>query len=151
MKNMDSLKKITSKAKKPETLPVEKMMAIGYQPKTTNCWILEIEGIDYFFTKSASRPKFFLIGNEWITGMMQFTFYDGIAPSTASQIWEWMKTKSKRSADLKMLDPLGSVVEYWSLEGLMLETVDFGELCYTKSEARTISIECSCSKAELIY
>jgi hypothetical protein len=140
----------------PETLSVEQMLPNKFEPKRKNRWVLAIEGIDAYLLKSAARPKFtfdeitlqyinmyrYLAGNVKFEPM-QVVLHDPIAPSGAQQVMEWirlhMETVSgragyadfyKRDIQLKLLDPVGTVIELWDIKGAQLVTAEFSDLKY---------------------
>lgn len=134
-----------------ETLDINKMLPTPFEPKRRFRWYLEIEGIDSFLLKQADRPCFRrgnapsnLTFTQWHVQNMRFELYDSIAPSGAQQVWEWMhdeevckeKTNTEytgRDATLSLLDPVGTIIEKWSLVGMKIQTADFGPLSYSTS------------------
>ena len=140
-----------------ETLSVADMLPNKFEPKRKNRFILSIEGIDSFLVKSTSRPKFTTksetihyinsyrkIGNS--KGMwddITVALHDPIAPSGAQQAMEWVRTHYesvsgrggyadfyKRDIQIKVLDPVGTVIELWDIKGAHLTSVAFGDLKY---------------------
>ena len=149
-----------------ETLSVAEMLPNKFEPKRQFRWVFAIEGIDAFLMKSAARPT---IATEQVTlpfinhtrylagrttfGDMSVTLYDPIAPSGAQQVMEWVRTHFesvsgragyadfyKRDCQLKLLDPVGTVVELWDLKGCFLTNATFGDLDYGSSEPADISL-----------
>jgi hypothetical protein len=149
-----------------ETLAVTDMLPNKFEPKRQFRWVLAVEGIDAFIVKTASRPNIsieeieipFMNHKRYIAGKASFetlsvTLHDPIAPSGAQQVMEWIRTHFesvsgragyadfyKRDIQLKMLDPIGTVVELWDIKGAFLTGADFGSLDYGSSEASEISI-----------
>jgi len=139
-----------------ETLDVTSMLPARFEPKRKQRWVLMIEGIDAYAIKSSARPKYttgevelpFINSRRYIAGMTKFntmdvTLYDPIAPSGAQQIMEWVRLHFesvsgrsgyadfyKRDVQLKLLDPVGTVVELWDIKGAFITETDFGELAY---------------------
>ena len=158
-----------------ETLSVTEMIPNKFEPKRKNRWVFAIEGIDAFILKTASRPSFsiqeqeinYINAKRYIAGKTSFesinvTLHDPIAPSGAQQVMEWIRTHYesvsgragyadfyKRDCQLKMLDPVGTVVELWGVlagteegvlmveseaqelpESTMLDAVNFGHEFY---------------------
>ena len=139
-----------------ETLSVSDMLPNKFEPKRQYRWVFAIEGIDSFLMKTAARPQMqftelplpFINSYRYISGRMQFqtmnvTLYDPIAPSGAQQVMEWIRTHYesvsgragyadfyKRDCQIKMLDPIGTVVEHWDIKGAMLTSVNFQQLTY---------------------
>ena len=139
-----------------ETLSVTEMIPNKFEPKRKNRWIFAIEGIDAFLIKSASRPSYqmgetainFINSQRYVAGKTTFeslsvTIHDPIAPSGAQQVMEWIRTHYesvsgragyadfyKRDCQLKMLDPVGTVVELWDIKGAFLTGAQFGDLSY---------------------
>ena len=140
----------------PETLSVTDMLPNKFEPKRKNRWIFALEGIDSFLIKTASRPsvsieeqtisymnsKRYLAGNATFE-TISLTLHDPIAPSGAQQCMEWVRTHFesvsgragyadfyKRDCQIKLLDPIGTVVELWDMKGCFIETANFNSLTY---------------------
>ena len=84
---------------------------------------------------------------------MSVTLHDPIAPSGAQQVMEWVRTHFesvsgragyadfyKRDCQLKLLDPVGTVVELWDIKGAFLTQAGFGDLSYDGDEPQEISL-----------
>ena len=149
-----------------ETLSVTEMIPNKFEPKRKNRWVFAIEGIDAFILRTASRPSFsineqeinFINAKRYIAGKMTFdqmnvTLHDPIAPSGAQQVMEWIRTHYesvsgragyadfyKRDCQLKMLDPVGTVVELWDIKGAFLTNANFGDLSYDGEDPADISL-----------
>lgn len=139
-----------------ETLDVTSMLPRNFEPKRKNRWILALEGIDAYIVKTAAQPTYtteeveipFINSRRYVAGLTKFetmsiTLHDPIAPSGAQQVMEWIRLHFesvsgragyadfyKRDAQLKLLDPLGSVISCWDIKGAFLTSVNFGELTY---------------------
>ena len=137
-----------------ETLSVTDMLPNKFEPKRQFRWIFAIEGIDSFLMKSAARPSMEIANVEipWINtkrylagritwGTLAIVLHDPIAPSGAQQVMEWIRTHQetvsgrtgyadfyKRDCQIKLLDPIGTVVELWDIKGAMLTEVAYGDL-----------------------
>ena len=142
------------------------MLANKFEPKRKFRWVLEIDGIDAFLLKSAQRPSFtfeetiiqWLIVERKLSGRatvgdMSITLYDPIAPSGAQQVMEWVRLNweaitgrsgyadfYKRSLVVKMLDPVGTVVERWDCRGCWISDINFGDLAYDSSDPADITL-----------
>ena len=149
-----------------ETLSVAEMIPNKFEPKRKNRWVFAIEGIDAFLMKSAARPSVtinettlsYINSTRYMAGKATFgdlsvTIYDPIAPSGAQQVMEWIRTHYesvsgragyadfyKRDCQLKMLDPVGTVIELWDIKGAHLTNVSFGDLGYDGDEATEINL-----------
>ncbi len=150
-----------------ETLSVTDMLPNKFEPKRGYRWILAIEGIDSFLVTSTKRPSFqigsstikfinsyrHLSNGKAVIGSITVDLHDPIAPSGAQQVMEWIRTHYesvsgrsgyadfyKRDLQLKMLDPVGTVVELWDIKGALLTSADFGSLSYDSDEMMKVSI-----------
>lgn len=149
-----------------ETLDVASMIPAKFEPKRKNRWVLMIEGIDAYIVKSAARPTFttdevelpFINSRRYLAGLTKFetmsvTLYDPIAPSGAQQVMEWIRTHYesvsgragyadfyKRDIQLKLLDPVGTVVELWDIKGAFITSAGFGDLAYDGPDAQEIAL-----------
>jgi hypothetical protein len=148
------------------TLPVSEMLPNKFEPKRKFRWVFAIEGIDAFLMKSAARPNVtigestieFINSKRYLAGKLAYdaisvTLYDPIAPSGAQQVMEWVRTHTetvsgragyadfyKRDCQLKMLDPVGTVVELWDLKGCFLTNAGFGDLDYGTEDPTEIAL-----------
>lgn len=149
-----------------ETLDVTSMINKQFEAKRKNRWVLMIEGIDAYICKTTQRPTIttevveipFINTRRYLAGKTTFgemavTLYDPIAPSGAQQIMEWVRTHFesvsgragyadfyKRDIQLKLLDPVGTVVEWWDIKGAFILTANFGELTYEDHGAADITL-----------
>jgi len=160
-----------------ETLSVTDMLPSKYEPKRQFRWVLQIEGLDAFLMKTAARPsisqnpitidyintKRYLAGKAEF-GTMEVTLYDPIAPSGAQQVMEWIRTHYesvsgragyadfyKRDIQLKLLDPIGTVVELWDVKGAFIESVNYNSLDYSNAEAMMINLTLKFDNCVLQY
>lgn len=153
-----------------ETLDVTSMISPRFEPKRKNRWVLMIEGIDAYLLKSAARPTMTTDSIEvpWINtrrylaghtkfGTTQIVLHDPIAPSGAQQVVEWVRLHHesvsgrsgyadfyKRDIQLKLLDPVGTVVELWDGKGAMITEANFGELTYENAELADLTVTIQC-------
>lgn len=149
-----------------ETLDVTSMIGNVFEPKRRNRWVLMIEGIDSYIIKTAARPTYtteeielpFINSRRYLAGTTKFetmtvTLHDPIAPSGAQQIMEWIRLHYesisgragyadfyKRDIQLKMLDPVGTVIELWDIKGAFITNAAFGELSYEDGTLTEISL-----------
>ena len=144
-----------------ETLSVTDMLPNRFEPKRQFRWIFAIEGIDSFLMKTAARPSItlanipvnFINAKRYLAGRLTFadmtlTLHDPIAPSGAQQVMEWIRTHYesvsgragyadfyKRDCQIKLLDPIGTVVELWDLKGSVIKSAYFNTLTYDSDDA----------------
>jgi len=139
-----------------ETLNVSELLPNRFEPKRQYRWVMAIEGIDSFLIKTTARPQVqssaveipFINSYRKIAGKFKFsslsvTLYDPIAPSGAQQVMEWIRTHYesvsgragyadfyKRDMQIKMLDPVGTVIELWDIKGAFITSAQFNNLDY---------------------
>jgi len=149
-----------------ETLSVTDMLPNKFEPKRQNRWVLQIEGIDAFLIKSTARPTMkinevmipFINSKRYVSGGFNFEtisvkLHDPIAPSGAQQVMEWIRTHYesvsaragyadfyKRDIQLKLLDPVGTVIELWDIKGAFITQANYGTLDY-KSDSEVSEID----------
>ena len=150
----------------PETLSVTDMLPNKFEPKRKFRWVFAIEGIDAFLIKTAARPTMntaeveipFINSTRFIAGKTKFdalsvTLHDPIAPSGAQQVMEWVRTHYesvsgrggyadfyKRDCQIKLLDPVGTVVELWDMKGTFITEANFNDLDYSGSDPTEIAL-----------
>ena len=149
-----------------DTLQVSDMIPNKFEPKRKFRWVFAIEGIDSFLMKTASRPSIattdvevpFMNATRYIAGKTKFeainvTLHDPIAPSGAQQVMEWVRTHYesvsgrsgyadfyKRDCQLKMLAPVGTVVELWDMKGCFITSANLNDLDYGADDPVEISL-----------
>jgi hypothetical protein len=160
-----------------ETLDVTSMIPNKFEPKRKNRFILMIEGIDAYIVKTSARPTItteevavpFINATRYLAGKTTFntmtvTLHDPIAPSGAQQIMEWVRLHYesvsgrsgyadfyKRDVQLKLLDPVGTVIELWDIKGAFITEANFGELSYEGAETAELSLTLRYDNAVLQY
>lgn len=150
-----------------ETLSVTDMLPNKFEPKRGYRWVLAIEGIDSFLVMSTKRPdaqiastdiKFMntyrkISSGKVVWSSISVDLHDPIAPSGAQQVMEWIRTHMesvsgragyadfyKRDLQLKLLDPIGTVVELWDIKGAFISQATFGGLSYSSDDLMKISL-----------
>jgi len=150
-----------------ETLSVADMLPNKFEPKRKNRFVLAVEGIDAFLIQTGGRPKWTskeikldyinsyrkLNSGKAVWDNITVKLFDPIAPSGAQQVMEWVRTHHesvsgragyadfyKRDIQIKLLDPIGTVVELWDIKGAFLTSVTFGDLDY-KSDGDPMVID----------
>jgi hypothetical protein len=160
-----------------ETLSVTDMLPNKFEPKRNYRWVLAIEGIDAFLVAKTNRPQIqigekkieFINSYRMIASKLSFqdlsvTLHDPIAPSGAQQVMEWIRTHYesvsgragyadfyKRDIQLKMLDPVGTVVELWDIKGAFLTNANFNSLDYCAEEVMMIDLTIKYDNAVLQF
>lgn len=149
-----------------EILETNTMLANTYEPKRKFRWLMEIQGIDAFTLKTASRPQVtfeetvidYINTKRYVAGKgayspLNITLQDPIAPSAAQKVMQWVRlayevqtgrmgyaTMYKKDFSLKMLDPQGAVIEQWDVKGAWIQDVNFSDLDYASSDNAEISL-----------
>ncbi len=149
-----------------EILTESDLLAKAYEPKRKFRWIVAVDGIDAFAAKTSSRPqmvfdetvidyinvKTFFAGKA-TPSPMPITLNDPIAPSAAQKVMEWIRLAFesttgrmgyasfyKKDLELKLLSPVGEVVEKWTISGAWVQDSNFGELDYSSSDPVEINL-----------
>lgn len=161
-----------------ETLSVTDMLPSRFEPLAKRRFILAIEGIDSFIVKTAARPSYTTeeVTVNWINhtrylagkttfGTMSITLHDPIAPAGAQQVMEWIRLTFesvsgrggyadfyKRDVQLKMLDPVGTVVQLWDIKGAFITEANFNDVSYdSTADLAEISLTIRFDNAILQY
>ena len=161
----------------PETLDVAQLLNNPYEPKRKFRWILQIDGIDAYTLKTAARPSLtfdevvidYVNTKRYVAGKQTWnpiavTTHDPIAPSAAQKVMDWIRINFepltgrmgyakyyKKNIVLKLLDPQGTVVEYWDITGAWPQDANFGDLDYATSDNVEISFTLRYDNATLQY
>jgi hypothetical protein len=161
-----------------ETLDVTSMLPNQFEPVRKCRFILAIEGVDSFLISSTKVPSYttdeieipFMNSTRYVAGKskplpMSVVLHSAIAPSGMQQVTEWMRTCFdavsgragyadfyKRDVQLKLLDPVGTVISLFDIKGAWLQgDVDMGELSYEDAGMVDISVTLRFDIAVLQY
>ena len=161
----------------PEILEFDKIFYKNFEPKLSNRFIMEINGIESYIIKTASRPTFtsevveldHINVKRKIKGKstwddVNITLYDPIVPSGAQQVMEWIRTSHesltgrdgyaafyKKDITFFLLGPVGDKVEQWTLKGAFITSANFGELDWASNDPLSIELTLTYDYAILEY
>lgn len=135
------------------------------EPKTKQRFIVYIDGIPSYMVRRINRPtatseakelphinlsRFVKGKTRW--GTVSATLYDPVAPSGAQALIEWFRLHHesvtgrngyadmyKKDLTLKVLGPVGDVVEEWIMKGCFLTETNFGELDWNSDDPLEIT------------
>ena len=150
----------------PELLEPQDIMFTPFEPKLQNRFIMQIDGINAYLIKAMSRPSLesetveldhmnvtrYVKGkSKWST--LDITLYDPVVPSAAQQVIEWVRLHHesvtgrdgysdfyKKDVSIKVLGPVGDVVEQWTLKGSWIQAANFNDLDFSSSDPVDISV-----------
>ena len=161
-----------------EVLELNEMLANTFEPKRQFRWIMSMQGLlDEFTLKTATRPQInfedttidYMNVKRYIAGKpawepLTLTIYDPISPSAAQKVAEWIRLSFegttgrmgyaqfyKKEINLKMLDPIGAVVEDWLIQGAWVMNSNWGELDYAVSDPVNITLTIRFDQAVLQF
>ncbi len=160
-----------------EVLETADLLSQQFEPKRKFRWILSIDGIDAFTLKTAQRPNIvfdetvidYINVKRYVAGKatwqpITITTQDPIVPSAAQKVMEWVRLCFenttgrmgytqfyKKEINLKLLDPVGAVVENFRIQGAWAQEVNFGDLDYSTSDNVEISVTIRFDQAYLLY
>ena len=161
----------------PEVLGFDKMFYTNFEPKLGNRFIMEINGIESYMIKTASRPTFtsevveldHINVKRKIKGKstwddITISLYDPIVPSGAQQVMEWIRSSHesltgrdgyaafyKKDITFYLLGPVGDKVEQWTLKGAFISSANFGELDWASNDPLSIELTLTYDYAILEY
>lgn len=161
----------------PEVLQTAQLLASNFEPKRKFRWVLQIDGIDGYVLKTAARPQAtfdetmidYVNAKRWISGKMTWnpiavTMHDPTSPSAAQKIMDWLRlnyeevtgrmgyaTFYKKNISLKLLDPQGTVVELWDIQGAWPQDINWGELDYATSDNVEVAFTLRFDHASLLF
>ena len=137
-----------------------------FEPKLSNRFIMEIDGIPAYLVKTTGRPNITL--NEvaldhinvkrYVKGKAEWqqltvTLYDPIVPSGAQSVMEWVRLHHesvtgrdgysdfyKKDITFNVLGPVGYKVEEWTLKGAFIQAATFSDMDYSATNVSDISL-----------
>tara|TARA_R110000796_G_scaffold742_1_gene2767 strand:- start:14510 stop:15025 length:516 start_codon:yes stop_codon:yes gene_type:complete len=131
----------------------------SYEPKLINRWLVNFKGDGYkdivsWALVKTHRPK--LINGSW--GDIEIILRDIISPSVSQSLVEGFRCDWQQknievpiiNYDLDILDPIGHIIEKWSIEG-RVKLADFGGLDYAESKLLNIKLILEPINVILVY
>ena len=161
-----------------EVLEFNEMFYTNFEPKMSNRFIMNIDGIPSYLIKAANRPniqfevvtldhinvKRKLKGKgEWQD--VEITLFDPIVPSGAQAVMEWVRLSHesltgrdgyadfyKKDVQIYMLGPVGDKIEQWTLKGAFINNAQFNDVAWDNAtDVADITITLSYDYAILEY
>jgi len=160
-----------------EVLEFDQMFYTNFEPKMKNRYIMEIDGIQSYLIKTASRPSIQFESvkldhintyrkiqgkGEWQD--IEITLYDPIVPSGAQQVMEWVRLSHesitgrrgyadfyKKDISFYLLRPVGDKIEQWTLKGAFIKSANFGGLDFESNDVADITLSLGFDHAILEY
>ena len=137
-----------------------------FEPKLSNRFIMEIDGIPAYLVKTTGRPNITLNEVElnhinvkrYVKGRAEWqqltvTLYDPIVPSGAQAVMEWVRLHHesvtgrdgysdfyKKDITFNVLGPVGDKVEEWTLKGAFIQAATFSDMDYSATNVSDISL-----------
>ena len=142
------------------------MFFTPFEPKLSNRFIMNIDGIPAFLVKTTGRPNITLNEVElnhinvkrYVKGRAEWqqltvTLYDPIVPSGAQAVMEWVRLHHesvtgrdgysdfyKKDITFNVLGPVGDKVEEWTLKGAFIQAATFSDMDYSATNVSDISL-----------
>lgn len=104
------------------------------------------------------------IGGKTTFGDINVKLHSAIAPSAEQQIMEWSRLCHesisgrdgypdfyKRDVQLKILDPMGTIIQLWEIKGAFITEANFGEMTYEGSDLAEIDITLAYDNMVLLF
>jgi len=149
-----------------EILEPQDIMFTPFEPKLKNRFIMQIDGINAYLIKTATRPSIesdevileHMNVTRYVKGKsrwqpLEITLYDPVVPSAAQQVMEWVRLSHesvtgrdgysdfyKKNVTFNVLGPVGDVVEEWELKGCYIQSANFGDLTFDDATPVEISL-----------
>ena len=141
------IKPYQKEVRRPEVAP--RCVENHYEPKRKFRWLFKFDDdtIPQFVLKRTQRPS---VGVEQGKGTTWLSIYDPVVPSSSHKVYEWLQDPQPKDASLKLLDPVGCVIEEWQYKGLRPRRADFGNIDYSDGEACDIFIDLSYDSVKLL-
>ncbi len=113
------------------------------EPKITNRFVVEFNeqhlNVDSYLIQDITMPSIDKEGWKNIT----ITFLDIISPSTSGKMYKLIDEIGKNyklNFSIKVLSPAGETIDIWVIESDEIISIDFGNLTYSDSDIKLISL-----------
>jgi len=110
---------------------------LPYEPKVAYRWEIkfsEESGFNPDFVVATDRPRLRRINNNVGFEPISITFIDPVSPSVSQQLTKLIYDDFKFGYILSLVDPVGSVIEKWTITECRITELDFGGLDYSSDD-----------------
>lgn len=117
--------------------------------KKNNRWVLDLPeelNISRYIVKNVNRPSFPFNVNK----LVYITLYDTISPSISKLLIEFLDKQKPFDFSVKIVDPIGKIVETWEFRDCFINSVVWSGLDYSDDEPSTLSLEINFNKINII-
>ena len=161
----------------PEILSFDQIFFNNFEPKLANRYIMEIDGIQSYMIKTASRPTLTSevveidhinvkrkIKGKSVWDDLNITLYDPIVPSGAQMVMDWVRTSHesitgrdgyaafyKKDLDIYLVGPVGDKIEQWKIKGAFISSANFGDMDWSGNDPVSIELTLAYDYAILEY
>lgn len=122
----------------------------AFEPKTTNRFMVDISDLPAYLIKECSRPSFSLRDGVKSWDHISIRLYDAIYPSGSGAVMKKLQSGHIWNFNIKILGPVGDVVEVWEVKNAEVISVDFSELDWSNEEVATVRVLLRPESADLI-
>jgi hypothetical protein len=122
----------------------------AFEPKTANRFLVETKDIPSILIKECGRPSFCMKDGAKSWNHISIRLYDAIYPSGSGSVMKKLQSGHKWNFNIKLLGPVGDVVEVWEVKNAEVLSVDFSELDCSKDEFATVRVLLKPETADLI-
>ena len=157
---------------------VSPLMFTPFEPKLSQRFVLEVDGIPAYMIKVANRPTYTaeIVEIDYINVKrktkgksnwddVEMTLYDPIAPSGAQAVNEWILQSHesetgkdnygpvyKKDINFFALGPEGDKIEQWTLKGAFITNATFGEFDWSNTtDPANITVTMAYDYAQLVF
>ena len=122
----------------------------AFEPKTACRFLVETDDIPVYLIKECSRPSFCIRDGVKDWDYISITLYDAISPSGSDCVMKKLESGNKWNFTIKLLGPVGDIVETWKVEDAEVTSVDFSGLNWSANEPASVRVLLKPTKATLI-
>ena len=160
-----------------QLLDPNEIMFTNFEPKMSNRFIMYIEGIPAYLSKTSARPEItnckgtidHINARRYVNGRSEWSdlsvpLYDPVVPSAAQATMEWVRLHHesvtgrdgysdfyKKDITFNSLGPVGDKVEEWTLKGAYIQTANFSDMDYSGEDLATFELTLTYDYAILQY
>ena len=153
------------------------IMFTNFEPKTSNRFIMYMEGIPAYLVRTAGRPEItngkitidHINTRRYVKGRSEWsdlsvTLYDPVVPSAAQAVMEWVRLHHesvtgrdgysdfyKKDVTFNLLGPVGDKIEEWTLKGTYVQTAKFSDMDAGGEDVATVDLTLTFDYAILQY
>lgn len=124
-----------------KNLDVVSLMPNAFAPMISHRFLFCMDGLDAFLTKKVERASYLRHANQGQpVNELVVHLHESVQPSTRQQVQDLIAKNlfGPLTAKIKMLDPIGRIIQTCTYSGMLIKRVDYSSLSYDNNHSAEV-------------